>query len=88
MFDVTATEMGSAIQIQTLDKVPPMEKACINHLDMVAIEKGAFGSPSTKVANFNFTIVYNFLPQLKLQFLFHLAFLIFDMYPLTGFGIN
>ena len=27
------------------------------HLDVVAIEKGAFGSPSTMVANFIFTYI-------------------------------
>ena len=28
------------------------------HLGIVAIEKGAFGLPSTKVANFTFTYMY------------------------------
>ena len=33
------------------------------HLDVVAIEKGAFGSPSTKVANFTFYAVHVGIPN-------------------------
>ena len=34
--------------------------ALLLHLGVVAIEKGAFGSPSTKVANFTTTSKYKF----------------------------
>ena len=31
------------------------------HLGVVAIEKGAFGSPSSKVANFTYFLLYLFI---------------------------
>ena len=34
------------------------EKSSALHLGVVAIEKGAFGSPSTMVANFTYTSIY------------------------------
>ena len=34
------------------------EWSCAPHLGVVAIEKGAFGSPSTKVANFTFLLTW------------------------------
>ena len=37
-----------------MDKRPPQ------HLGVVAIEKGDFGSPSTKVANFTYFLIYLF----------------------------
>ena len=41
--------------IQGMEYRPPL------HLGVVAIEKGAFGSPSTKVANFTFTYIYIYI---------------------------
>ena len=38
-----------------------MEWHPLLHLGVVAIEKGAFGSPSTKVANFTFISVMDML---------------------------
>ena len=42
-----------------------MEQRPSEHLDVVAIEKGAFGQPSTKVANFTTYIIYTWSLKLK-----------------------
>ena len=38
-----------------MEQHPPL------HLGIVAVEKGAFGSPSTKVANFTFIYIYIYI---------------------------
>ena len=43
---------GKVEQSREWSSVPPL------HLGIVAIEKGAFGSPSTKLANFTFYYIY------------------------------
>ena len=35
-----------------------LERSSVPLFGVVAIEKGAFGSPSTKVANFTYTYIY------------------------------
>ena len=48
---------GKVEQSRERSSNPPL------HLDVVAIEKGAFGSPSTKVANFTFVYIYIYIHQ-------------------------
>ena len=43
-------------KVRIKDKVEPSRKrSCLPHLDVVSIKKEAFGSTSTKVANFTYT---------------------------------
>ena len=49
-----------------MEYLPPL------HLGVVAIEKGAFGSPSTKVANFTYFIGWG--PSFIIAFFFNLDF--------------
>ena len=49
-------------KVRIKDKVEPSREWSSTlplHLGVVAIEKGAFGSPSTKVANFIYIYIYN-----------------------------
>ena len=46
-------DQGYSGEIQGNEVAPPPL-----HLGVVAIEKGFFGSPSTKVANFSYIIIY------------------------------
>ena len=57
------------------------------HLGVVAIEKGAFGSPSTKVANF--TYIYGNADSNGYRYLTRLAFLVYRVsHYLLGQGLE
>ena len=56
-----------------------MESLPLLHLSVVAIEKAAFGSPLTKVADFTYCRVYLFVWMFLVKFLFYVSVIKFHI---------